>query len=154
MDPVSTTASVVTLLGATGGTIKVIYNAISAIVDAPHEIRMQSKSLESFCSTITSLIHVCEQLPEEFPINLNLCGIEEFIDNAKSLEAKLKAKDARIRSGNIGRVREGCRWLLFDRQLKRFFDSLEHWNIVLCQGLWVTQMSVIIIFSLVNKLTP
>lgn len=80
MDPISATANVVTLLGGTGGTVRVIYNAIVAISDAPGEIRLQSKSLEAFCSTISSLIHVCEQLPGEFPLCLNLCGIEEFID--------------------------------------------------------------------------
>ncbi|KAH8725180.1 ankyrin repeat-containing domain protein [Phaeosphaeriaceae sp. PMI808] len=141
MDPVSTTASIITLLGATGGTIKVLYNTLHAIVGAPREIRMQSKTLESFCLTITSLTQVCETLPDNFPLHVNLCGIEEFINEAKKMENRLKTKAARVQCSNIGKLHESCKWLLFDRQLEKFFNSLEHWNIILSQALWVVQIT-------------
>jgi hypothetical protein len=140
MDPVSAAASFITLLGATGRTIKVVYDAINTYADAPREIKAQSKILESFCLTIDSLKFACEQIPNEFPLKLDLCGIEELIAEAQSLEARLKVKSARVTANKSGRMREGCKWLLFDQQSKRFFKSLDTWNIVLSQALWVAQM--------------
>jgi hypothetical protein len=143
MEPISTAASVLTLLGATSGTIKVVYDAINTFVDAPREIKTQSKSMESFCLTIDTLIHVCEQIPSEFPLKLNLCGIEDLVEDARLLDTKLKAKSVRVTATKIGRVREGCEWMLFDKQTKKFFKSLGTWNIILSQALWAAQMLVI-----------
>jgi hypothetical protein len=142
MDPVSTAASAITLLGATGGTIKVLHEAINTFADAPREIKAQSKSLESFCLTIDSLKLACEQIPNEFPLKLDLCGIKELIAEARSLEARLKAKSVRVTANKFERVREGCKWLLFDQQSKKFFKSLNTWNVILSQALWVAQMYV------------
>jgi hypothetical protein len=125
MDPVSAAASFITLLGATGRTIKVVYDAINIYADAPCEIKARSKSLESFCLTIDSLRFACEQIPNEFPLGLDLCGIKELIAEARSLEARLKAKSVRVTANKSGRAREGCKWLLFDQQSKKFFRSLD-----------------------------
>jgi hypothetical protein len=143
MDPLSVTASAITLLGAAGGTIKVVYNAISTFKDAPREIKAHSKSLESFCFTIDNLKLACEQIPNEFPLNLDRCGLEELTQEARVLEKKLKTKSARVTANNVGRWHEGCKWLLFDLQTKKFFKSLDTWNIVLFQALWTAQMLVI-----------
>jgi hypothetical protein len=142
MDPVSAAASFITLLGATGRTIKVVYDAINIYADAPCEIKARSKSLESFCLTIDSLRFACEQIPNEFPLNLSLCGIEEFLSEARLLERELKAKSVRITANNVGRWHEGCKWLLFDLQAKKFFKSLDTWNKILSQASDAAQMSV------------
>jgi hypothetical protein len=142
MDPVSTAASVITLLGATGSTIKVVYEAINTFTDAPREIKAQKKSLISICLTIERLKVACEQIPNEFPLNLSLCGIEEFLSEARLLERKLKAKSVRITANNVGRWHEGCKWLLFDLQAKKFFKSLDTWNKILSQASDAAQMSV------------
>jgi hypothetical protein len=154
MDPVSTVASIITLLGATGGTIKVVYDTINTFADAPREIKAQRNSLESFCLAIDNLKQVCEQIPSEFPLKLDLCGIEELIEEARSLERKLKVKSVRVAANKSGRVREGCKWLLFDQQSKKFFKSLDTWNIILSQASVGAQMSVIYIDVKHRLLTP
>jgi hypothetical protein len=143
MDPLSVAASAITLLGATGGTVKVVYDVISTFKDAPGEIKAQSKSLESFCLTIDKLKQVCKQILNEFPLMLDLCGIEELIEEARLLEAKLKAKSVRVTANKTGRMRESCTWLLFDHQSKKFFKSLNTWNTILNQALGVAQLLVI-----------
>jgi hypothetical protein len=140
MDPVSATASVVTLLSVTSGTIKVVYNLLIAFVDAPHEIMMQIRSLESFCTTINSLRNAYERIPDEFALKVDLGGIEELVEEAKSLTTKLNTQTVRITSGHIGRARESCKWMLFDRQSRKFFKSLGRWDIILSQALWAAQM--------------
>jgi hypothetical protein len=143
MDPLSITASAITLLGATGGTIRVVCDAMKTFKDAPREIKAQSKSLEAFCLTIDKLKQVCKQIPDEFPLMLDLCGIEELIEEAQLLERKLKTKSVHATAGNVGRVRESCNWVLSEKQSQKFFKSLNTWNIILTQALSVAQLSVI-----------
>ncbi|CAN9179736.1 unnamed protein product [Alternaria alternata] len=141
MDPVSTIASVITLIGATGGTIKVIHDTITSIKDAPRDIRRQCKRLECLCVTLNSIVRTCQHLPDECEVDVDLCGIEEFIDEARALEANLNARRARVAGKNIARFHESCKWLFSDRQLKRFFESLDQWDTILSQALQVVQMS-------------
>jgi hypothetical protein len=143
MDPVSTIASVITLIGATGGTIRVIHDTITSIKDAPKDIRRQCKRLECLCVTLNSIVRTCQHLPDECQVDIDLCGIEEFIDEARALEANLNARRVRVAGKNIAKFHESCKWLFSDRQLKRFFESLDQWDAILSQALQVVQMSVI-----------
>ncbi|OWY46977.1 ankryin repeat S-palmitoyl transferase [Alternaria alternata] len=142
MDPVSTIASVITLIGATGGTIKVIHDTITSIKDAPKDIRRQCKRLECLCVTLNSIVRTCQHLPDECEVDVDLCGIEEFIDEARALEANLNARRARVAGKNIARFHESCKWLFSDRQLKRFFESLDQWDTILSQALQVVQIAL------------
>jgi hypothetical protein len=142
MDPVSTIASVLTLLGAAGGTIKFIHSSITAIIEAPDDTKRQNRRIECLSITLTNVVRACEQLPDEFRLDLKLCGIEEFIVDTKSIEAKLTAKRIRTTSSTMLKFHESCKWLLSDREFKRFFESVDHWNTILSQALWALQMSV------------
>ncbi|CAG5165756.1 uncharacterized protein ALTATR162_LOCUS6835 [Alternaria atra] len=142
MDPVSTIASVITLVGATGGTIKVIHDTITSIKDAPKDIRRQCKRLECLCVTLNSIVRTCQHLPDDCQVDIDLCGIEEFIEEAQVLEANLSDRRTRVAGRNIAKLHESCKWLLFDRQLKRFFESLDQWDSVLPQALLVVQIAL------------
>lgn len=142
MDPISTAASVITLLGAAAGTIKVIHEAINSIIDAPKDIRTQCERLGCLSITLASVVQTCKQLPDDCQLDLELCGISELVKDAISLEGKLKARRTRMIRNSLGRVHESCKWLLFDRQLRRFFESLDQWNTILLQTLGVIQMLV------------
>ena len=142
MDPISTAASVLTLLGAAAGTIKFIHDTINSIINAPDDIKRQSERLGYLSITLVSVVHACEQLPDDCQLNVELRGIGELIKNAKSLKAKLITRENRIEKNNFGKVYESCRWLLADRQFKRFFESLDQWNTILLQTLGVIQVLV------------
>ncbi|KAA8620506.1 hypothetical protein PtrSN002B_010282 [Pyrenophora tritici-repentis] len=144
MDPISTAASVVTLLGAAAGTIKVIHDTINSIIDAPKDIQRQSERLRCLSITLAGVVQTCKQLPDDCQLNLELCGIDGFIQDAILLEVQLKARGTRMIGSSLGKVHESCKWLLFDRQLKRFFESLDQWNTILLQTLGVIQMLVIL----------
>jgi ankyrin repeat protein len=141
MEPISATASVLTLLGAIGGTLKFVYNTIVDISDAPHEIQMQSKKLRSLYGVITCLVQVYENLPAEHTAGLQISGIEDFVHDLGLLKLKLEAKSSKLQNSQAHRIRESCKWLLLDRRMKKFFDSLDEWNIVLTQALWVANIA-------------
>ncbi|KAF7674549.1 hypothetical protein GT037_007309 [Alternaria burnsii] len=142
MDPISTAASVLTLLGAAAGTIKFIHDKINSIVDAPDDIKRQSERLGHLSITLASVVHACEQLPDDCQLTVELRGIGELIEVAKSLKAKLITRESRMKKNNFDKIYESCKWLLADRQIKRFFDSLDQWNTILLQTLGVIQVLV------------
>lgn len=144
MDPISSAASVITLLGAAAGTIKVIHDAVNSIIDAPRDIRTQSERLGFLSITLASIVQTCKQLPGDCQLDLELCGIGELVKDAILLEGKLSARGTRMVRSSLGRVHESCKWLLFDRQLKRFFEYLDQWNTILSQVFLVAQMFVIL----------
>ncbi|CAN9191541.1 unnamed protein product [Alternaria alternata] len=142
MDPISTAASVLTLLGAAAGTIKFIHETINSIVDAPDDIKRQSERLGYLSITLASVVHACKQLPDECQLTVELRGIGELIKDAKSLKAKLITRESRMKKNNFDKFYESCKWLLADRQFKRFFESLDQWNTILLQTLGVIQVLV------------
>jgi hypothetical protein len=142
MDPISTAASVITLLGAAAGTIKVVHDTINSIIDAPNDIKRQSERLGHISITLASVVHACEQLPDDCHLDLELRGIGELIEDAKLLEAKLNTRGTRMMRNNFSKIHGSCKWLLADRQFKRFFESLDQWNTILLQTLGVIQLFV------------
>lgn len=140
MDPISTAASIITLFGAAGATFRAIHDLINDISEAHQEIKAQCQIIGSFCLTLTNLLQFCANLPDEFPLDLDLCGVQEFISKAENMEAQLKAKLENAKGNRARKFRESCKWLLFDRSLDRFMRSLSRWNDVLTQALLITQM--------------
>lgn len=140
MDPVSTTASILTVLGAAGSTCKVIYNAILDFKDAPHDIKLQNKKLQCLHGTINCLLHVCKSLPEEFQLASHLMGMDDFIRDISFINVKIQRQSEALDRRKIIRIKESCKWFLFDRELRKFFDNLEHYNMILSHAVSIAQM--------------
>jgi hypothetical protein len=136
MDPISTSASILTVLSAAGGTCKVLYNLIFELKDTSHDIRSQNRKLQCLNSTITCLLQVCKKLPKEFQLATHLQGVEEFAHDVSFIDAKIQKRRDSLGRGKIVRVKASCKWLLFDRHLRKFFDNLEHYNIIFSYALW------------------
>ena len=89
LDPISATASIITLLGAAGGTCKFLYNFFLGIVDAPSEIRDYSIRLEYLYRTLSTLVQVYSELPKDLATNALLCSwIVEFMREAELTKGK------------------------------------------------------------------
>lgn len=140
MDPHLTAASVLTVLGAAGGTCKVLYNLILDLKDAPSDIRRQNKKLQHLHENISCLLQVCNELPTDLQLVTHLNGVHEFFQDMRSISLDLEHKKIGLNHGRAGRVKEICKWLLFDRQLKKFFQNLEHYNIIFSHALWAAQL--------------
>lgn len=140
MEPVSTTASFLTVLGAAGSTCKTLHNLILDLKDADHDIRLQCKKLRCLRTTITCLLQVCDRVSADFQLEPHLYGVDEFIHDIDVISAKLEKRRNSIGDGAVNRAMESCRWLLFDRTLKKFFDNLEHYNMIISHALWAAQL--------------
>jgi len=135
LDPISATASVITLLGAAGQTCKVLYNFFLDIADAPSEIRDHSIRLECLHRTLSTLVQVYSELPENVPTDAPLCSrITEFMKEAEKARDKFSGRDCSPLS-----IRERLRWFSSDRQLRKFFTSLTQWDIIFTQAILAAQ---------------
>jgi len=67
-------------------------------------------------------------------------NIEEFTREILHIKAKIAGKDTFWKGGRGLQILERLRWLYSDRQLRKFFASLEHWNIVLSQAVLASQL--------------
>jgi len=144
MDPVGGAASILTLLNATGATCKLLHTIVFNLKEASHDIRTQNEKLQCLHQTITQLAEIFTKLPAE-----NQTGAPwhewaaKFAIEVASIKVKIEKKTNSLANARFGtRFQEGCQWILFDRQLKRFYSSLEHWNIIFFQAVTVSQLSV------------
>jgi hypothetical protein len=140
MDPISTVASVVTLLGAAGGSCKFFYEFIYDIIEAPVEIRACNTRLESLDCTLSTLLQIYSSLPQDTPVDtILIIRIQEFLDETKAVQGRVGAISSWTSLGRGQRMRARCRWLATDRRLQKFFASLEQWNTVFSQAMLAVQ---------------
>jgi hypothetical protein len=138
-DPISATASVLTMLGAAGGTSKFLYNLIVDIADAPSEIRAHMIRFECLNRTLSTLIQTYGSLPQDIPPDTVLCDrLSQFLEEAERIRTKFQGKTEASTFG----IRERCRWLYSDRHLKKFLASLQQWDMIFTQAILAVQTYV------------
>jgi hypothetical protein len=140
MDPISTSASVLTLLGAAGGTCKVLYTLILDLKDAPEDIKRQNRKLQRLQENITCLLQICDKLPGELHLAISFDGVQEFIQELNNINVDIEKRKNSLDRGKATRVKEVCKWLLFDRHLRRFLDNLEHYNTIFGHAIAAAQL--------------
>jgi len=140
MDPLSISASTITVLCAAGSCCQFIHKVIVTATDAPHDIRIQAKKLEALLSTIECLITILDSFPKEVSIdNKARHVIDEFAGEARTVKSKIERKMELPCHSRTHRIQLGCKWLL-DRRLHRFLATLEHWHVILSQTISVFNM--------------
>lgn len=141
MDPISASASMLTILSAAGGSVKFIHSFIISLQDAPSELRAHNAQLDCLHRTIAFLEKVCTELPKDFQLDASLhTHIVNFTREVNLVRAIVEEKNAMMGKGRGYRIRESFRWLLFDRQLKKFFNSLDHWHTIFSQAISASQL--------------
>jgi hypothetical protein len=140
MDPFSASASTLTMLSAAEGTCKALYNLILELNDAPQSIRCQNKKLQHLHENITSLLQLCDELPKETQLVTHLDGIRDFVQDVNRIKLDIEKRSQALDRGKGTRVKEICKWLLFDRYLKQFFHNLEHYNMIFSHALSAAQL--------------
>ena len=141
MDPISISASILTMLAAAGGCCQFIHNLFIDVADAPSDIRAQIVQLKCLYRTIKHLLQIYTDLPENIQVDGDIRrNIEEFTREILHIKAKIAGKDTFWKGGRGLQILERLRWLYSDRQLRKFFASLEHWNIVLSQAVLASQL--------------
>jgi hypothetical protein len=141
MEVVGGTASILTLLGAAGGACKFIYKVSLYLNDSPRDIKVQNARLRRLDMTIHHLIEIYRKLPQAFQVDAELLkDLGSFKDDITSLKTKIESSLSKSNRGRRRAVKESCRWLLFDRQMEQFAESLDHWDKVLSQMGQAAQM--------------
>jgi len=136
MDPLSVSASIITLLAAAGGSCKFVYNSIFDIADAPAEVQSYRSRLECLERTFSTLLQIYSTLPQDIQVDTVLQNrLVEFGKEIQAMKRSIGAKDNLVRLSYGHRMRERCKWLLHDRQLQKFLCSLEQWDLVFSQAI-------------------
>ncbi|RYN49030.1 hypothetical protein AA0114_g6842 [Alternaria tenuissima] len=155
MDPISFTASLLTLITVAGQSCKVISEFVLDIHDAPKDIYAQSIKLQSLQQSFDYLLSVFSALPPDLQLDTvfqqNLVSFTQEIDG---FTAKVKEMGIRMGQGRVQHAWERVKWLASDRDLKRFNQSLDHWDRVFAAAAAAAQLSMSIrILEHTTKLT-
>ncbi|KAI4619240.1 uncharacterized protein J4E87_007828 [Alternaria ethzedia] len=90
MDPLSSAASVLTVLGAAGGTCKILYGLVIDFKDAPEEIKWQNRKLQRLLENITCLLKICDTLPKELLLAPNFECMQEFVQEINIINVDIE----------------------------------------------------------------
>jgi hypothetical protein len=141
MEIVGGTASILTLLAAAGSACKFIYSVSLDLDEAPRDIKVQDARLRRLDWTIHHLTEIYRKLPQDVQVDAELLkDVQSFKDEITSLKVKIENKISKLDRGRRQAVKESCKWILFDRQLEKFAESLDHWDKILSQMALAAQM--------------
>ena len=141
MDPISATSSILTLLGAAGGSCKFLFDFLLNLAEAPRDIRTQNERLGCIHETITTLIQTYSQLPSEFQFQPYLkSGLVAFTNKLGKIRAKIETRSTLLQKGRIRSLDESFKWLFYDRKLRKFLASLDEWDMILSQAVMASQL--------------
>jgi hypothetical protein len=143
MDPISFSASLLTLLGAAGGSCKFVYNFILDISDAPSDIHSHTVKLRCLQRTISTLIRVYSHagLPPDLQIDPTLqMYIVDFVQEIEAIKEKIEERQRSLDRGPARHLWERLKWVSSDRQLHKFYQNLDHWNTIFKQAVDATNL--------------
>lgn len=141
MDPISFTASLLTLITAAGQSCKVISEFVLDIHDAPKDIYAQSIKLQCLQQSFHHLLSVFAALPPDLQLDTVLQqNVISFTQEIDRFTAKVQGMGIRMDQGRVQHAWERVRWLASDRDLKRFNQSLDHWDRVFAAAAAAAQL--------------
>jgi len=147
MDPTSFAASVLALLTAAGASCEFLYNFILDISEAPEEIHVQAIKLQCLHQSISSLIELYEgedALPELHLDGLLKDHIYKFLDYTHTIKRRVSESSIQLGKGRVHQLRERLSWLLSDRRMRKFYNSLDDWLRIFSTAVQRTQLCVAI----------
>ncbi|OAL49194.1 ankyrin [Pyrenochaeta sp. DS3sAY3a] len=145
MEPISSAASILTLLAAAGSTCDFVYNFMLNIREIPEEIHSQATKLRCVHQSITALLAIYShkdispdwQLEPIFETNFR-----DFLLEVKDLENRIQKNSTLMKSSRTQRVWERLTWLSSDRRLRKFYNSLDDWVRIFSMEVQTTQMKL------------
>lgn len=141
MDPVSFAASLLTLIAAAGKSCEVISEFVFDIHDAPKDIHAQSNKLQCLQQSFRHLLGVFTALPPDLQLDTVLQqNLVAFTQDIDSFTTKVQGMGIRLGQGRVQHAWERVKWLASDRDLKRFNQSLDHWDRVFAAAAAAAQL--------------
>jgi hypothetical protein len=145
MDPVSFAASLVTLLGLAGAAAKSVYSFLLDIHDVPDELRSQALKLRFLHQILSVLIAFYEPMKTSTQLHLDPFledHLRRFLIEIQVLENSLKEHNLRLSGSGRQHLWERLKWLFPDRELRKFFASLDDWMHIFSMAVAITNMFV------------
>jgi hypothetical protein len=145
MDPVSFSASILTLLITAGNSCQRIHDLMVGISDAPYEIHSQTAKVRCLHQTISNLIRVYDlpDLPPDLKMDSVLrVHIEDFLFEIERINSKVQSKGQMLQKSRGQNIWARVKWLLSDRQMRKFYESLDRWNAIFSQAVSATHLYV------------
>lgn len=135
-DPLSTTASVVAVVGFAAESSKTIFKVFRGFTSMPANVQESMQSLKSLQITMTNLQQSGLKLDPNHKFSSHFCSrLNECLKDLNAFKIKIAKIEAqfgskRTRKHNLeGKVRRSCeriRWMLKDEQeIVKFFDKVK-----------------------------
>lgn len=142
-DPLSATASVITVAGVAAQTCEYLYKTVRCLSDAPKEVRRHVVALQALQSTLTGIAALEKDIPnpgiftEEFKIRLREC-----ISDLQAMEQHAKPFQQQFDEGTARRTWAKVRWSSVDHKyrLKKYLARIESHYAILSLGLSLLHM--------------
>jgi len=143
MDPVSISASLVTLLAAGAASCRFVYEFVRGISDGPLEINSQAAKLKCLLQSMSDIVDVYTTLSSELNLEPQLeLQIRRAIRDIRATETRIRIKSLKLADSRLQNFRERCLFLSTDRRIKKLYSSLDQWNNIFSQATSTVQMLV------------
>lgn len=135
-EPLSTTASVMAVIGFAAESSKLMFRSFHGAASMPARVHEFSVALKALNVTLTNLRQTGTKLDPKYSFPAHFCSrLNECLDDLRSFEAKLKKIDVIFGKknqkkyawdGKPRRMRERIRWqLLGEQEMGRFWEKMK-----------------------------
>lgn len=134
------------MLGVAGAASEFVYNFILDIKGVPEDIQSQTIKIQCLHQTIVILVALYG--PNRTVPELQLDpfveeNVRKFLAEVQTLESRLKECSLKLEGSRKQHVWERLRWLSSDRELRKFYASLDTWMHIFSTALTTTGLSMI-----------
>lgn len=126
MDPLSSTASTIAIIGFAGRTCQYLYEFLNTVSHAPKEIQQHASMLKALSSTLAAIENLSQHLPADVALSSEFCvQLSECMTDFRVAEDKMKKLNERLDKGHMRRTWARVRWFTSDQYLRSFFARMQ-----------------------------
>lgn len=142
MDPLSITASVLTLVATAGHSCVYVSSLIKHTSNAPDDIKRQCVAIDALSATFGRLGTLLTTIPASVQINAEFAQhLNNFIIEVKEVEHLTNGANELISRRGVGSTRARVKWALGgEKRWRAFIENMALWNTIFSNELQTIQM--------------
>lgn len=132
MDPFSTTANAIAVIGITCKTCQSLYYFFSEISDAPKDVRQHFQALQSLGSVLSNIqvLFAHSEVQPHVSVEFKAC-LRECIADVHTVETKVCKVNSSFQKGRLHRTWARLKWSSStDHWLGKFFDRIQTYHTI------------------------
>lgn len=142
MDPLSVTASVLTLVAAAGQSCKFVSSLVRQVNGAQDEIKKQCLVIDALSTTFVKMGTLLGTLPGTVQASSEIVrSLEDFVKEVRAIEVLAHDSNQLVGGRNGQSLCARVKWVLIgEKRWERFIKDLVIWNTVFSNELKMIQM--------------